>query len=854
MSTPGEIPLLHQLAPEQQREIARDFLEFARDLRWTWSHEGDALWRHVDAEAWELTRNPHRVIQTLDTDRVLALFGDEHFRDEWSKLTAKRADYLRSPCWDEHAKRTLFGEQHIAYFSMEFGLGEALPLYAGGLGILAGDYLKAASDLCVPLVGVGLLYQQGYFRQFIDDRGEQQEIYTYNDSTGLPVRPARNGDGRWLHVELLFPGRHVRLRVWEAQVGRVRLYLLDSNDPLNGPVDRGITARLYAGGEDMRLMQEIALGIGGWRALEALRIPVGVCHLNDAHAAFATLERARSYAAAHGMSFADALRVTRVGNVFTTHTPVRAAFDSFPMSLAAKYGIVYAAELGIDPLELAALGQPTAGDPLQPFAMVNLAVNTSGRINAVSRVHADVSRREVFSAFFPRWPAAQIPVSHVTNGIHTPSWDSTWADRMWTEACGKERWLGRVDELGEAIDRLSDAQLWELKGKERADLVHFARRSLARHLAEHGLDPDRSVEHILDPNVLTLGFARRFTEYKRPNLLLRDPARLLALLHDERRPVQLVLAGKAHPDDRAGKALVAEWIRFVRHSGARRRVVFLEDYDITVAQELTQGVDVWLNTPRRRQEACGTSGMKVLVNGGLNLSIPDGWWAEAYDARCGWVIPLSEAPTQAERDAAEAESLYRLLENEVVPLFYTRNSDGIPAGWVARVRSSLRELAPFYSTNRMIREYLDTIYAPAMQSFRRRDSKPAPVAAALGRWAYNLEQHWHEIRIGQATASGDGTRLHVIVPVTLGDVDPDGVNVEVYADATAGLPLLCEPLRRGEPIPGTTNGFFYVTDLDDTRPLGHLTPRVVPYHEDALVPLELPLIHWAAGPLVAARA
>jgi glycogen phosphorylase len=847
MSTPGDIPFLNRLSPEQQRQIAREFLEFARDLRWTWSHEGDALWRHIDSEAWELTHNPHRVIQNLDTDRVVALFEDAHFRDEWSKLQAKRTDYLHSPCWDEHVKRTLFADQHVAYFSMEFGLGEALPLYAGGLGILAGDYLKAASDLCVPLAGVGLLYQQGYFRQLIDDHGEQQEIYTYNDSTGLPVRPARGSDGRWPHVTLDFPGRQVRLRVWQAQVGRVRLYLLDSNDPLNGPVDRGITARLYAGGDEMRLMQEIALGIGGWRALEALGIPVGVCHLNEAHAAFATLERARRYATAHDLRFADALRVTRVGNVFTTHTPVRAAFDDFPMSLAVKYGVAYATELGIEPHELAALGQSTTGDSQESFAMVNLAVNTSGRINAVSRIHADVSRREVFSAFFPRWPAAQVPVSHVTNGIHVPSWDSTWADRIWTQACGKERWLGPIDQLGEAINQVSDAQLWDLSGRERADLVHFARNSLARQMAQRGVDPDPSVEHVLDPNALTLGFARRFTEYKRPNLLLHDPGRLLALLGNAQRPVQLVLAGKAHPEDRRGKELIAEWIRFIRYNGARARTVFLEDYDITIAQQLTQGVDVWLNTPRRRQEACGTSGMKVLVNGGLNLSIPDGWWAEAYDSRCGWVIPLSEAVTQVERDAAEADSLYRVLENDVIPLFYTRDGAGVPTGWVAKVRASLRELAPFYSTNRMIREYLDTIYEPAMRLFRRRAERPQAIAAELARWEHNLREHWHEIRIGQATARRDGAQLRVSVPVTLGDVTPESIDVEVYADATGELPIACQPLRRDQPMPGTTNGFLYVTELDDARPLGHFTVRVVPHHPDAIVPLELPLIEWASA-------
>jgi len=852
MSTPRDIPFLHRLSLDQEERVAREFLELALDLRWTWTHEGDALWRHIDAEAWSATHNAHRVIQNLDAERVRELFQDEHFREEWSKLMARRHEYFNGPCWDENERRALSAHGSIAYFSMEFGLGEALPLYAGGLGILAGDYLKAASDLCVPVTGIGLLYQQGYFHQLIDDHGGQQEVYAYNDSTALPIRPATDADGRWVHVALQFPGRTVRLRVWRAEVGRVSLYLLDSNDPLNGAVDRGLTARLYAGGEEMRLMQEIALGIGGWRALEALGVQVAVCHLNEGHAAFATLERARSYMETHGLAFWDALRVTRVANVFTSHTPVRAAFDRFPLELAAKYGVEYARLLGIEPGELAALGKPDGEAADGSFAMAHLAANTSGAINAVSRVHADVSRREVFSALFPRWPTAEVPVTHVTNGVHVPSWDSPWADETWTKSCGKERWLGPVDRLGPALDTLDDIDLWELKARERADLVHFARRELARRMAERGVELDPTVESILDPNVLTLGFARRFTEYKRPDLLLTDPARLLALLHDAERPMQLIIAGKAHPDDSTGKALIRNWIRFVRSSDARARVVFLEDYDITIAQELVQGVDVWLNTPRRRQEACGTSGMKVLVNGGLNLSIPDGWWAEAYDERFGWVIPLSEAPTQAERDTAEADSLYRLLEREIVPLFYARNEAGIPVGWVAKMRASLSELAPFYSTNRMIREYIERIYLPAAKRYARRSARPQESAGELRTWERNLREHWHEIRLGEASVSQAENARRISVPATLGDVDPNGIAVQLYADATHDSPRLCLPMRQAEPIPGTTNGYFYTAELADDRPLAHITVRVVPTHPDALVPLELSLIHWATHSLAGA--
>jgi starch phosphorylase len=833
--------------------MAEELLEFALDLRWTWSHEGDALWRRIDRETWEATRNAHSVIQTLDRERLRELLAEPDFRAEWSKLAEKRASYLRSPCWDERERAALTAAGHVAYFSMEFGLGEALPLYAGGLGILAGDYLKAASDLCVPVVGVGLLYQQGYFRQLLDERGAQQEIYNYNDSTGLPITPARDADGSWVHVTLEFPGRKVRLRVWQAAVGRARLLLLDSNDPLNGPVDRGITSRLYAGAEEMRLVQEIALGIGGWRALSALAIRVSVCHLNEAHAAFATLERAREYMRSSNLGFWDALRITRVGNVFTTHTPVRAAFDAFPMSLAAKYGTAYAHELGIEPHELGALGQHADGAPDEPFAMAHLAVNASGAINAVSRIHADVSRREVFSAYFPRWPHDEVPVTHVTNGIHVPSWDSSWADEIWTRTCGKDRWLGRVDRLASSLDSLTDAQLWELNGRERADLVHFVRRRLTLQMARRGIEVDGDIERILDPNILTLGFARRFTEYKRPNLLLRDRERLLARLHDAHRPLQVVIAGKAHPDDHRGKELIAEWMHFIREGGARSSVVFLEDYDIAIAQQLVQGVDVWLNTPRSRHEACGTSGMKVLVNGGLNLSVADGWWAEAYDEGRGWSIPPSGAATEAERDGEEAETLYRLLETEVLPLFYERDADGLPREWIHKMRASLGDLAPFYSTNRMIREYLEQIYQPAVARLAQRTAAPAATARSLAEWERNVREHWHEIRIGAGLASESGDRLRVSVPVTLGDLDPDGVAVEIYADRAGPRPLVRRALSREHAIPGAVNGFFFAGEVEnDGRPLAHYTVRVVPANAQALVPLELPLIAWAATPLAPA--
>jgi len=609
--------------PDLPQEIA-ELRNLALDLRWTWSHEGDELWELVDAPLWRRTRNPWSVLQSASAQRLQRLAADAGFREKLATFAAARTKYLQRPGWftTAHGDAGLGG---IAYFSMEFGLGSALPLYAGGLGVLAGDYLKTVSDLGVPAIGIGLLYQEGYFRQIIDADGMQQELYPYNEPAVMPIEPVILKEGGWLRMPLELPGRVVQLRVWQASVGRTRLYLLDSNDPLNSPVDRGITAKLYGGGNEIRLMQEIALGVGGWRVVEALHPDIEICHINEGHAAFAIIERARHLAVRQKLNFWEALWATRAGNVFTTHTLVAAGFDSFPANLLRKYLPYVEGELagrGVTLDDILGLGRMDRLNADEPFNMAYLALRGSALCLGVSRLHGEFSRR-VFQPLYPRWPTCEVPVDHVTNGVHIPTWDSVEADRIWTEACGKERWRTMPDDMGSRIACVSDEQLWAMRGEGRQRLVGMARRHLATQLRERGFELEvvRQADSVLDHNILTLGFARRFTEYKRPNLLLRDMTRLDALLQNESHPIQILVAGKAHPADLEGKMMIREWINLARQPRYRRRVVFLEDYDIALAQELVQGVDVWINTPRRPWEACGTSGMKVLVNGGINCSV-----------------------------------------------------------------------------------------------------------------------------------------------------------------------------------------------------------------------------------------
>jgi glycogen phosphorylase len=832
------------------RTVSDALTGLALDLRWSFNHSADRLWEQLDPELWDLTHNPWVVLQTVSREKLEATIAEPEFQKLLADIDSERQAAERAEGWFQraHPRSGLTG---VAYFSMEFMLSEALPIYSGGLGNVAGDQLKAASNLAVPLIGIGLLYQQGYFRQEIDGAGQQQALYPFNDPGQLPIRPLREPNGEWLRLSLEFPSAKLWIRTWQVRIGRARLYLLDTNDPANAPAHRGITSELYGGGSELRLRQELVLGIGGWRLLEALGLHPEVCHLNEGHAAFAVLERARSRMAGNKESFHLALAITRAGNLFTTHTPVGAGFDRFAPALMEKYFQRYAEkELSIPLEEFLALGRRDRGDSSEPFNMAYLAVRGSGAVNGVSQLHGQVSRR-IFQPLFPRWPEAEVPVTHVTNGVHTPTWDSLEADSLWELTCGKDRWRETMKGIEQCFRQAGDSDLWRLRSSGRKSLVGYVRKHYIHQLSGQGASAEDldQARLALDTEALTLGFARRFATYKRPNLLLHDPQRLVGILTNRDRPVQLVLAGKAHPQDLAGQDMIRQWVEFSRRPEVRSRVVFLGDYDVLMAQQLVQGVDLWLNTPRRPWEASGTSGMKVLVNGGLNLSELDGWWAEAYSPEVGWAIGDGrEHGDDPAWDASEAEALYGLLEREVVPEFYTRDEHGIPHGWIARMRESMARLTPLFSTNRVVRQYTEELYLSAAAAFQERTKNQAALAVELVRWKSEVERHWSGLRFGSASVEQEGDALIFQTQAYLGDLDPDFVCVELYAEAQNGNAPSRHPMDRGERLVGSQNGFTYRTRIPATRPASEYTPRIIPQHSGALVPIEVPLILWHDSP------
>ena len=820
--------------------------ELALDMHWSWNHATDEVWRQLDPELWEITHNPWVVLQTVSRDQIERVLADPAFRQNVDDLLRSKRQAAERPAWfqQKHPQAAL---TCVAYFSMEFMLSEALPIYSGGLGNVAGDQLKAASDLGVPVVGVGLLYQQGYFRQVIDKNGEQQALYPYNDPGQLPITPLRHPNGEWLRLEIALPGYSVWLRAWQVQVGRVKLYLLDSNDAANFPAHRGITSELYGGGPELRLKQELLLGIGGWRLLRALGIKPEVCHLNEGHAAFAVLERARNFMEETAQPFDVALAATRVGNLFTTHTAVAAGFDRFDPALIEQYLGGYAEQkLSIKLHDLLALGRENSNDSSESFNMAYLAVRGSGAVNGVSCLHGKVSRH-IFLPLFPRWPEDEVPIGQVTNGVHVPTWDSAAADELWTAACGKGRWLGTTENLEQDIRRVSDSALWKFRCAASKSLVEYARGRLSRQLAASGASAKAvdQARHLFDPSALTLGFARRFATYKRPNLLLHDRRRLLRLLSNPERPVQLIIAGKAHPEDRAGQALIHEWIDFIRQPETRPHIVFLSDYDMFLTENLVQGVDVWINTPRRPWEACGTSGMKVLVNGGINLSELDGWWAEAYKAELGWALgDGQEHGDDPGWDAFEANALYDLLEREVIPEFYARDKSGTPLAWVARMRESMARLTPRFSADRAVREYTEQHYLPAAAAHHNRSANKGGIGKQVVDWQHEVDRKWGSLRFGDLRIETNADHHVFEVEIFLNDLDRDAVRVELYADGINGGDPVRLEMKWERLLPGTSYGRLYHATVSAERPPRDYTARVTPRCDGVAIPLEDARILW----------
>jgi starch phosphorylase len=822
-----------------------ELIELALDLRWSWDHSADDVWRPLDPEMWDLTRNPWIILQTIAPEKLARLSAEPTFRTRVERLAQELRESRNKPAWFQkvHADSPL---TTVAYFSMEFMLGEALPIYSGGLGNVAGDQLKAASDLGVPIVGIGLLYQEGYFRQFIAADGSQLALYAYNDPGQLQITPARNANGEWVRLKVHLPAYDVWVRAWQAQVGRLKLYLLDTNDPANLPIVSSITSQLYGGGLEMRIMQEIVLGIGGWRLLRALGLNPEVCHLNEGHAAFAILERTADFVRSTRQPFDVALRVTRSGNLFTTHTPVAAGFDRFPANLVRQYLSTYAEnQLGISFRDLMALGRKNPDDDKEPFNMAYLAIRGSGAVNGVSRLHGKVSRT-IFQPLFPRWPQEEVPVRYVTNGIHVPTWDSKASDDLWTKHCGKGRWLDATEKVEEAICQVTDAELWAMRQASRCTLVEYVRDRYVRQLAASGAAPDdiAQAKQIFNPEALTLGFARRFATYKRPTLLLHDPERLIRILTNPEHPVQLILAGKAHPADLAGQDMIRQWIQFTRRSEVRGCAIFLSDYDMLLTEQLVGGVDVWMNNPRRPWEACGTSGMKVLANGGLNLSELDGWWAEAYTPQVGWALgDGSEHGDNPAWDAAEAEELYTLLEKEVVPQFYTRDADGLPIQWLTKMRKSIEALTARFSANRTVRQYTEEYYVSMAAAYKRRSENNGMLGIQMLNWQKTLIERWGRIVFEEVHVETLDGQHHFKVQVDLSGIHPDAVCVELYADVPDGDPFR-QTMVHTDKLLKNERSTIYTAEVPATRPANNFTARILPKFPGMAVPLEMNLILW----------
>ena len=821
-----------------------DLAELALDLRWSWNHAVDEIWYQLDPDLWMETHNPWVVLQNVSRDQLEKQMADQAFRKKVDEMIKLKEKSISDIAWFQksHPNSQL---TCIAYFSMEFMLSEALPIYVGGLGNVAGDQLKSASDLGVPVVAIGLLYQQGYFRQVIDRYGTQQALFPYNDPGQLPISPLRLPNGEWLRLSLNLANQTIWLRTWQVQVGRVKLYLLDSNDPANSPMHRGITSEVYGGGSELRIQQEIILGIGGCRLLQELNIKPEVYHMNEGHAAFLVLERAGNFMKETGTSFEEALAITRAGNLFTTHTAVAAGFDHFNPSLMWQFFGGYTKnDLGIDFNDLLALGRENPYNSSEGFNMAFLAIRGSGAINGVSLLHGDVSR-QLLGNLFPRWPKDEVPIGSVTNGVHMPSWDSEFADKIWTETCGKERWRGNLETLEGDISGVTDVELWQLRNASRTKLVNYTRERFAKQARAARTESEMAdvSTNIFDINTLTLGFARRFVPYKRPNLLLHDPERFIRILTNPDCPVQLVLAGKSPPFDESGKALIRQWVQFIQQHNLYHHVIFLSDYDMLLTEHLVQGSDVWVNTPRRPWEACGTSGMKVLVNGGINLSELDGWWAEAYTPEVGWALgDTYEHGNDPNWDAIEADTLYRILEQEIVPAFYSRNQDGIPEQWISKMRNSMATLTPKFSANRAVREYVEEYYLPAAASYLKRAAKKENVGKNIVGTKHDLRNKWDGIRFGEVSIDYVEGGFQYNISISLNNINPDSILIQLFANGVNNAPPEIIKMEGG--VEQKKEEHRYHAHVTTTRPANDFTVRIIPDYEGVSVPLEDNLIRW----------
>ena len=833
----------------------------AYNLRWCWSNDSLELFRRLDRDLWEKTgHNPVLVLGTIDQSKLEAAARDDAFISHLQRVDSILGAYLAADStWFRRAQAGSDTTPLIAYFSAEFGLTECLSIFAGGLGILAGDHLKSASDLGVPLVGVGLLYQQGYFRQYLNQSGWQQEAYVDNDFYTLPVVPARGANGRQVVVEVELAGRTVFAQVWIAQVGRISLYLLDTNTALNTrPEDRDLTDQLYGGDRETRIRQEIMLGIGGYRALEALGLQPTVYHMNEGHSAFLGLEHMRHLMKARGLSLREARELASSSLVFTTHTPVEAGHDYFHPDLMARYFTATARELGMSMAEFLDLGRTKGATE---FCMTVLALRLAARANGVSKLHGEVSRK-MWQSLWPGLPIDEVPIGHVTNGVHFRSWVSADLHQIFDRYLGSN-WKSEPanGDLWSRVQTIPAEELWRTHERRRERLVAWSRQRLREQRTRRGASPaeiDDAAE-VLNPDTLTIGFARRFATYKRATLILRDLDRLRRLLMNPNRPVQLIFAGKAHPQDNAGKEFIRQITELSRDRTLGRHVVFLEDYDMAVSRALVQGVDVWLNTPLRPNEASGTSGMKAAANAVLNLSVPDGWWDEVwndpkYSREMGWAIGNGESYADPQyQDQVEAAALYDLLERDVIPTFYDRGIDRIPRQWTQRMKANLNALCPFINTHRMVRDYVEQYYLKADAQYRVLEGDGARRAKDLAAAMVRVRGGWSDVAILSVTDGPHHTvpvssAMRVSAKVKLGRLAPEDVVVELYVgqvdmtgDLKAGRSVVMQVAGAG---PDGLYDFSVETAIDRSGLHGY-TVRVRPCHPDMSAKFVPDLIAWA---------
>lgn len=766
----------------------RPLTDIARNLWWSWNPDAVALFRRIEPDLWHLCHhNPIALLGMVNQERLNELAIRETFLAHMDRVENNLRLYMEHPTWYSEV-HTEGQESRIAFFSAEFGLHECLPFYAGGLGVLAGDHLKSASELGLPMVGVGLLYRRGYFHQELDQDGMQRETYREIHFSGLPVMPVRRPDGQQELIEVDVADRTVLARLWRVQVGRVPLFLLDTDISENEPRDRKITDRLYDSDLDIRIRQQIVLGVGGIRALEHCDVSPTVCHLNEGHSAFLTLERIASLMEKRSITFEAAHEIVAASNVFTTHTPVSAGHDLFHPELAAVYLRPFSRRMDVPEELLLGLGRVHPSDSTEPFSMTVLALRLSTFRNGVSKLHGEIAR-SMWRELWPQTPDEEIPIGHITNGVHLPSWYSDEAARLFDRYLGPEWLENPVDqEVWQRVNTIPPAELWRARERLRTRLVADARRRLKKQLVRRGAHGAsiRQASEVLDPEVLTIGFARRFATYKRALLLFRDLDRFARIMAHPQRPVQFIFAGKAHPKDQPGKEIIREIIRIAQQPEFMRHIVFLEDYDIDLARTMVQGVDVWLNTPRRPLEASGTSGMKVAVNGGLNLSVLDGWWCEAYDGENGWAIGNGEVHDEVEyNDRVESEALYNLFEEAVTPLFYNRGPDGLPRGWIQKMKASMMTICPKFNTNRAAEEYTRLFYISSLLNWNWLASNDMQRARDVADWKAQVRGKWHEVRVLEVnTDSGVdlavGDRLAVRIRVALGSLTPQDVKVEIF--------------------------------------------------------------------------